>query len=124
MNSDKDVIQQKGNFGVGVNKGHIHATNLGGVINNEVPSKSLAEAAAEIQQLLVQLEKSYSTDTTKGKMALATEAIARIEDDKSWKVRVMSALKAGGVSAFEQFLSHPAASFVISALDDWQQGKG
>jgi hypothetical protein len=124
MNIDKDVIQQKGNFGVGVNKGYIHATNLGGVINHEAQSKSLADAAAEIQLLLVQLEKSYSTDTTKGKMVLAAEAIARIEEDKSWKARVISALKAGGVSAFEQFLSHPAASFVISALDDWQQGKG
>ncbi|MEH2160327.1 MAG: hypothetical protein V7K38_04610 [Nostoc sp.] len=56
--------------------------------------------------------------------AIATEALARIEDDKSLSERVLSALKAGGVSAFEQLLNHPSASFVIGALEDWQKTKG
>ncbi|MEO0970993.1 MAG: pentapeptide repeat-containing protein, partial [Cyanobacteria bacterium J06639_18] len=72
--------------------------------------QTLAETAAEIQALLKQLEKSYPTDTTTGKMALATEAIAQIESNPNLKVRILSALKVGSIKAFEQCLSHPAAS--------------
>ncbi len=85
--------------------------------------QSLAEAAAEIQKLLEQLDKTYPSNTTIGKMAIATETLARIEGDKSMSERVLSALKAGGVSAFEQLLNHPAASFVIGALEDWKNTK-
>jgi hypothetical protein len=35
--------------------------------------------------------------------------------------RIFSALQAGGRSAIEQALNHPAASFVMGALDDWQK---
>ncbi|BAZ71236.1 hypothetical protein NIES4106_60330 (plasmid) [Fischerella sp. NIES-4106] len=86
--------------------------------------QSLAEAAAEIQKLLEQLEKSYPTDTTAGKMAIATETISQIDSNPTLAARILSALKAGGVSAFEQLLNHPAASFVIGALEDWQKTKG
>lgn len=86
--------------------------------------QSLAKAAEEIQQLLQQLEKSYSTDTTAGKMAIATEAIKYIDTNPKLHQRVLSALKAGGVQALSQFLNHPAASFVIGALEDWHKSKG
>ncbi len=56
-------------------------------------------------------------------MMIATEALARIEGDKSLSERVLNALKASGVSAFEQILNHSAASFVIGALEDWQKTK-
>ncbi|GEM_PF-1445938 len=95
--------------------------------NNVVSSEHkqiLSEAAAEIQQLLEQLEKSYATDTINGKMALATEAIAQIENNPILTARIFSPLKVGSVKSFEQFLSHPAASFVIKALEDWEKTKG
>ena len=85
--------------------------------------QNLTEAAAEIQQLLEQLEKSYSTETTIGKMGLATEVIERIDNNPTLRARVLNALKAGSVKAFEQFLNHPAASFVIAALEDWHKNK-
>ena len=88
---------------------------------NESDLKTLAEAAAEIQQLLEQLEKSYPINTTMGKMALATEAIAQIESNSSLTARILSALKTGGTKAFEQFVNHPASIFVIGALEDWQK---
>lgn len=56
-------------------------------------------------------------------MALATEAITRIDNDSSLSAKILSALKMGGVKAFEQFLNHPAASFIIAALEDWQKNK-
>ncbi|MBW4635289.1 MAG: hypothetical protein KME30_26360 [Iphinoe sp. HA4291-MV1] len=86
--------------------------------------QTLAQAAAEIQLLLEQLDKTYSTDTTAGKMTVATEAIKHIESNPNLRARILSALKVGGVKAFEQFLSHPAASFVIGALEDWQKTNG
>ena len=86
--------------------------------------QTLASAAAEIQALLEQLDKTYPTDTTTGKMELATRAIAQIESDPNLTARILSALKIGSVKAFEQFLNHPAASFVIGALEDWEKTKG
>ncbi|WP_392477079.1 pentapeptide repeat-containing protein [Nostoc sp. C110] len=83
--------------------------------------QNLAEAAAEIQALLEQLSQSYPTDTMSGKMALATEATQRIENNPTLMQKTISALKAGGTAALEQALSHPAASFVIAALDDWNK---
>lgn len=85
--------------------------------------QNLAEAAEEIQALLTQLEQSYSTDTTTGKMTIATEAIEQIDSDSRMTKRIISALKAGGVSALEQMLNHPAASFFVGALEDWHQNK-
>lgn len=41
--------------------------------------------------------------------------------DPSLAQRIISALGAGSTSALEQFLNHPAASFVMAALEDWQK---
>jgi uncharacterized protein YciI len=71
-----DTINQSGNFGIGhMSGGKIEAdAKVAGVIN-EAEQQNLTEAAAQIQQLLEHLEKSYPTNTTAGKMAIATEAI-------------------------------------------------
>ena len=95
----------------------------GNYYNNPEQKQSLAEAAAEIQKLLEQLDKTYSTDTTTGKMKVAAEVVERVESNPILMNRILSALKAGSVNALEQLLNHPAASFVIGALEDWQQTK-
>ena len=119
-----DTINQSGTFGIGVNKGNIQSgAKVGGIINEAQP-QNLAEAAKEIQQLLEQLGETYPTDTTMGKMSIATEAIQQIDSNPQLTSRVLSALQAGGTSALDSFLDHPAASFVIGALEDWQQSKG
>jgi len=119
-----DSYQQSGNFGIGhMSGGTIESgAKVAGVIN-EAQQRNLAEAAAEIQQLLEQLEKSHPANTTAGKMAIATEAISQIDSNPTLAARILSALKVGGISAFEQLLNHPAASFVIGALEDWQETK-
>jgi hypothetical protein len=86
--------------------------------------QTLAEAAAEIQKLLEQLSQTYSTDTLSERMQLAMEAVTRIESNPNLMQRLVSSLQAGGVSALEQLLNHPAASFVIAALEDWKKTKG
>jgi uncharacterized protein YjbI with pentapeptide repeats len=105
--------------------GSMQGSHIGDNQYNYAPEhkQTLAEAAAEIQQLLEQLDKSYPTNTTAGKMAVASEAIQHIESNPTLKERILSALKAGGISALETLLLHPAASFVISALEDWQKDK-
>ena len=90
-------------------------------INN---SQDLTQAAADIQALLEQLEETYPTNTTLGKVAIAEEAIQHIDNDPRLTSRILSALKAGGTSALDSLLDHPAASFAIAALEDWQQTKG
>lgn len=105
-------------------------TQSGGVQYNYVleQKRSLAEAAAEIQQLLEQLDKTYSTNmtvqemTTAQKMAVATEVIERIESNPMLKQRIIAVLKAASGEALKEFLKHPATSFVIAALEDWQKG--
>lgn len=95
----------------------------GNYYNNSADKQNLAEAANEIQQLLEQLSKTNRTDTMTGKMKIAGEAIEQIESNPALMTRILGALKAGGVSAFEQLLNHPAASFVIGALEEWQNSK-
>jgi hypothetical protein len=95
--------------------------NQNNYIYNE--KQNLSEAATEIQQLLEQLSESHPTDTTRGRMEVATEAIKRIESNPTLMQKILSALRAGSVQAFEQFLNHPAASFVIGVLEDWQKEK-
>ena len=84
-------------------------------------NKSLVDAAKEIQSLLDQLSQRYPTDTAEAKYAFANEAIQRIDGDPSFTQRLLSALSAGSTSALEQFLNHPAASFFITALEDWKK---
>ncbi|MDB9372906.1 hypothetical protein [Nodularia sphaerocarpa] len=111
------------NTGGGNYNEHINGNYIQGNYYAARQPQGLAEAAAEIQNILEQLEKSYSSETALGKMAIATETISQIDSNPALSARIFSALKAGGVSAFEQFLNHPAASFVIAALEDWQKLK-
>ena len=106
------------------NKGTI-IENVGRDFNQYTSEQKqdLATAAAEIQKLLEELEKTYPTDTTTGKMTVATKAIEKIENDRTMMRRILSALKSGGTAALEELLSHPAASFAIAALEDWQKSK-
>ena len=90
----------------------------GVVIHNHTPEQkqNLVEAAVEIQQLLKQLEKNHPCDTTVENMAVANEAIKLIESNPLLKQRIINVIKAGGTEAFIEFLSHPAANFIIGAL--------
>ncbi|GAB4377386.1 MAG: hypothetical protein Kow00121_26680 [Elainellaceae cyanobacterium] len=96
----------------------------GNYYNSPQAKQNLAEGAAEIQQLLEQLSKTYPTNTQSQQMTVAAKAIEEIEQNPTLTQRVLSALQAGSVSALEQLLNHPAASFVIAALEDWQKTKG
>lgn len=119
MTGDRNIHMGSGNYNEKIEGDYIQGNYFAAG-----ERQTLAQAAAEIQQLLEQLDKTYSADTTASKMELATEAIKCIDSNPDLTARIISALQAGSVKAFEQFLSHPAASFMIAALEDWQKTKG
>jgi hypothetical protein len=125
MSERKININQSGaSIGVGYSE-NVEANQLGGTINN-YPSEqkqTLAEAAAEIQQLLQQLEQTYPTNTTTEQMVVATKAIERIESDSTWKQRVVNAVKEGGLQAFEKAIDNPVGAFIVGAIKGWQEAE-
>ena len=127
MSGDKHEMHPQSNRTIHTGGGNYNERIEGDYIQGNYyaagEKQTLAEAAEEIQALLEQLEKSYPTDTTTGKMALATETIQRIDNNRNLTERILSALQVGSIKAFEQFLSHPAASFVVGALEDWKASK-
>lgn len=124
MTSKGNIKIQTGDYReTTINDQGSYAEVKGNYYNNSAEKQNLAEAANEIQQLLEQLSQNNSTNTITGKMKIAGEVIEQIETNPALMNRVFASLKAGGVSAFEQALNHPAASFVIGALEEWQNTK-
>ncbi|NEQ72729.1 MAG: hypothetical protein F6K23_06365 [Okeania sp. SIO2C9] len=125
-NTGDKVVDINENHGVGIGVG----TNIGEIYNfksahtiNEFHQQNLAEAAKDIQEILEQLDETYQSDTTVGRMKIATEVITQIDNNPTKAERIFNAIKAGGVAAVEQLLNHPASSFIIAALEDWQKNK-
>ncbi len=119
---DRDIIQQKGDFFVvGVNKGEIRTTNLGGIINNEAQTKSRTEAAAEIQVLLKRLEKTNPTTTEIEKLTVVAKATEAINQNPTLKARVINALKAGGTEAFKEAVDHPLVNILVATIEGWRE---
>ena len=119
---DKVSIQEV--YGVGINKGNINTSKFAKTMTiYESQQQNLTEAARDIQELLEQLEKTYPSETTMDRMKIATEVITQINNHPTKAQKIFNAIKAGGVAAVEQLLNHPASSFVIAALNDWQKSK-
>jgi uncharacterized protein YjbI with pentapeptide repeats len=120
-NESKGNTYNQSNMGIGhVSGGELKDNKIAGTIY-EAPNPSLAHAAAEIRDLLTELEKSYPTTTTIEQMTIATEAIKRIEANPDQKKRIVNALKSGGVSAFEKVLDNPLGAFMKGALEGWEK---
>lgn len=103
---------------------NVRRDQIGTQYNTLEDQEGLAEVAAELQKLLEHLSQTYPTLTTADKLVIASTVVKQVESSPTLMPRVLSALKVGGVSALEQFLEHPAASFVINALDDFQKSRG
>ena len=69
MTMEESKIDQSGNFGVGVNEGEINTKKVAGNIN-EAQQKNLVDTAAEIQELLNQLQiQGYSQEQAQQQVA-------------------------------------------------------
>ncbi|WP_375491133.1 pentapeptide repeat-containing protein [uncultured Nostoc sp.] len=122
VNTGGDYYEQSGNLGIGhMSGGEIkEGAKVAGTMN-EAERQNLAQAAAEIQQLLKQLEQTYPTTTTSQQMVVAAEAINRIESNPLLKERVINAVKSGGLAAFEKAIDNPAGAFIVGAIKGWQE---
>lgn len=80
------------------------------------PKKTLSEAAAEIQQLLKQLEQNNPTATEEEKIAYVND-----ETTPSFKRRVVGALQAGGEAAIEEFLDNPYVNVSKAVVKGWMK---
>ncbi len=84
-------------------------------------TQNLADAAQEIQTLIDRLAQNYPTTTLPEKVGFASAIVQQIDTNPSLSSRVLSASKAGGTAALGQLLNHPLSSFIIAAIEDWQQ---
>lgn len=85
------------------------------------PPQNLAEAAAEIQQLLEQLAQTYPTETLSQQAVVAETAIARIEGDPTWKQRAVAAIKASSIEALMELIDHPVANVLRAGIEKWKE---
>ncbi|MGJ3249413.1 MAG: hypothetical protein ACFE0I_25490 [Elainellaceae cyanobacterium] len=91
--------------------------------NYDSESQRLADLAEELQRLLDSLSQTYPASAMPDHHNLAIQAIQHIDSDPAFAHRILSALKAGSTSALKQLLNHPAATFLISALEDWEKNR-
>ncbi|WP_223269774.1 hypothetical protein [Nostoc sp. 'Peltigera membranacea cyanobiont' 213] len=108
-----------------VNADTVNAHQIGGNITNYNPEQkqNLAEAAAEIQQLLNQLGQTYPTNTPLEKQIAVTEALKQIDSNPTLKARVIGALKAGGTEALKELVDHPLVNILLATLEGWQDAE-
>ncbi|MBD2215160.1 pentapeptide repeat-containing protein [Nostoc linckia FACHB-104] len=81
--------------------------------------QNLAEAAAEIQQLLYQLAQNNLTTTE-----AFTEAVHQeIRHNPTLKARLQAALKAGGLEALKAIFNHPLFSIPAETIKGWLEAE-
>jgi predicted phage gp36 major capsid-like protein len=78
--------------------------------------QTLAEAAAEIQRLLKQLEQTNPNVTEAEKVAYVND-----ETTPSLKRRAVGALQAGGEAAIEEFLDNPYVNVGKAVVKGWMK---
>jgi len=86
---------------------------IGTQINN---SQNLAQAAQDIKDLLSQLDRDYDRTTPSGQAMISAKMVAAIEQDPTLRARVVNALKAGGTTALEELVDHPAVKILVATL--------
>ena len=116
MTGDRNINTGGGNYNERIERDYIQGNYYAAG-----QPQSLAQAAAEIQLLLKQLEQTYPTTTTSQQMVVAAEAINRIESNPLLKERVINAVKEGGLAAFEKAVDNPAGAFIVGAIKGWQE---
>ena len=114
VNQFSQIVVQDGGFYIG---GDYY---LNGDLNQGGEKKqTLAKAAAEIQELLMQLEKSNPTATEAEKVAYVND-----ETPADLKSRVVNALKAGGEAATDTILDNsPYVNVVRAIVQGWISSK-
>jgi len=116
--------ENRGNVGIGhMSGGEIkEGAKVAGVIN-EAEKQNLAEAAAEIQQLLKQLEQSYPTEMPPESQEEINVAVRGIAKNPALSQRVIGALKAGGIEALRELTDNAYVNILLAAWEGWQEAE-
>ena len=116
MTGDRNIHMGGGNYNERIQRDYVQGNYYAAG-----QPQSLAQAAAEIQLLLKQLEQTYPTTTISQQMVVAAEAVNRIENNPLLKERVINAVKSGGLAAFEKAIDNPVGAFIAAAIKGWQE---
>lgn len=92
-----------------------HARSDHNTFYHSEQKQTLAEAAAEIQKLLKQLEQTNPTATEAEKKAYVSASIP-----PTLRARTVSALKAGGKEALKELLDNPYVNIGVAIVEGWQ----
>lgn len=96
----------------------VAVTKIEGDIPSYDPEQNLPEVAAEIQQLLEQLEQAYPINSPLEKLLAVTGALRIIETNPLLKARIMDALQASSTDFLKQLINHPLSKILLAALED------
>lgn len=86
--SETNINQSNSSIGVGVNQGKVKTKKLAGTIN-EAQSQNLAQAAADIQQLLEQLQKNQNIDLEDAQHQVAKDLVAQAKSDSTFRTKLI-----------------------------------
>ena len=122
MSNQPDGIYQSVSSSSGVSmqaaKGNYNTQTTNQNVHLSEEKKDLAEAAAEIQRLLKQLEISNPNATEVQKVAYVND-----ETTPSLKRRAVAALKSGTETAIEEFLDNSYFNVGKAVIKSWMKPK-
>jgi uncharacterized protein YjbI with pentapeptide repeats len=98
-------------------------TQSGGTLYDYSSNQDLTVAAAQIQQLLNQLEATNPTATETEKMIVVAKAADEIKNNPTLKARVIAALKSGGKEAFKEAVDNPLVNILVALIEGWQEAQ-
>jgi HEAT repeat protein len=94
----------------------VRVTAAEGLTRLSTSAQNIAEAAAEINELLKQLAQAEPTMTE-------AKLIKEIASNSVLKERLRKALNAGGIEACKAIFNHPSIAISIEAIKGWIQAE-
>jgi hypothetical protein len=110
MSGDRNIHMGSGNYNERIQGDYVQGNKYAAG-----DKQSLADAAAEIQKLLKQLEQTNPTATEVQKEAFVSAAIPPTK-----KERLINALTEGGKGAIEEFLDNPYINVAMKIIEGWK----
>ena len=103
--------------GIVYNKGNISGDIKVAEVINEAAQQDLAQAAADIQQLLDQLSQTYPTATFAEKGAVADKTIEEIKNNPTLLRKVINVIKAMGIEALAEAVDNPIFNIAKAGIE-------
>ena len=99
----------------------------GHVAGNQIinaQQQSLTSAAMEIQSLLTQLAQNYPDGSLEEKQTVAKMELKRkVKEDPTFKDRLLSAIKSGGIETVKVLTNNPFVSIPLETFKGWLEAE-